>query len=223
VEDKSNEITAIPALLDEIDITEAVVSIDAIGCQRTIVQRIREKKGHYLLALKENQGNLYEDAVYGFKTNQAQSVSEEWEYGHGRYETRRCSILPAGKVLLPEHPDRWTDLQTIIKVESSRQMNGRQTNETRYYISDETDLPAGYFNALVRGHWGIENHLHWHLDVTFKEDASRARNGYAAENLSSLRKIALQIIYDQQDKLSLKKRRLKAAYDLNYLKQLLRT
>ena len=93
--------------------------------------------------------------------------------------------------------------------------------ETRYYISDEDGLSAAYFNELVRGHWGIENHLHWHLDVTFKEDACRARKGNAPENLSTLRKLALQIIYDQKDRLSLKKRRLKAAYDINYLKKLI--
>ncbi|GHT53221.1 hypothetical protein FACS189446_0020 [Bacteroidia bacterium] len=111
---------------------------------------------------------MYEDAVYGFRTNRPLSVSEEWEYAHGRYETRKCSLLNAKEVLLKEH-------------------------------------------------------LHWHLDVTFGEDNCRARKGYAAENLATLRKLALQIIHDQHDKLSLKKRRLKAAYDMKYLKQLLCT
>jgi len=96
-----------------------------------------------------------------------------------------------------------------------------ETKETRYYISDEEELSANYFNALVRGHWGIENHLHWHLDVTFREDSSRARKGNAPENLSTLRKLALQIVSEQKDKLSLRKRRLKAAYDINYLKKLI--
>ncbi|MDR0348774.1 MAG: ISAs1 family transposase, partial [Tannerella sp.] len=99
VEDKSNEITAIPALIDELDITDALVSIDAIGCQRDIAEKIKLKGGHYLLALKENQGNLYNDTVFGFKTCSAESVSEEWEYDHGRYEVRKCSIIPSEKVL----------------------------------------------------------------------------------------------------------------------------
>jgi predicted transposase YbfD/YdcC len=221
VEDKSNEITAIPSLLDEIDIEDAVVSIDAIGCQRSIAQQITAKKGHYLLSLKENQGSLYEDTLYGFRTNRPLSVSEEWEYAHGRYETRKCSILNAKEVLLKEHLEQWAGIQTLVRIEACRETNEKKTTETRYYISDETGLNAHYFNALVRGHWGIENHLHWHLDVTFREDNCRARKGYAAENLTTLRKIALQIIHDQHDKLSLKKRRLKAAYDMKYLKQLL--
>ena len=221
VEDKSNEITAIPSLIEELDITDAVVSIDAIGCQRDIAAQIKSKRGHYLLALKENQGSLYEDAVFGFKTNSANSFSEEWEYDHGRYELRKCSIIPSENVLLPEIQKQWSGLKTLIKIEAYRQTKDRQTQETRYYISDEEGLSATYFNALVRGHWGIENHLHWHLDVTFREDDCRARKGYAPENLSTLRKLALQIITEQTDNLSLKKRRLKAAYDAEYLKILI--
>jgi predicted transposase YbfD/YdcC len=221
VEDKSNEITAIPLLLEELDITDAVVSIDAIGCQREIAAQIVEKGGHYLLSLKANQKELYADVVSGFKACRAESVSEEWEYDHGRYEVRKCSIIQSNTVLLPENQEKWCGLKTLIKVEASRTVKDRETKETRYYISDEEGMKASYFNALVRGHWGIENQLHWHLDVTFKEDACRARKGYAPENLSTLRKLALQIIKEQKDKLSLKKRRLKAAYDSNYLKKLI--
>jgi predicted transposase YbfD/YdcC len=118
--------------------------------------------------------------------------------------------------------EQWSAIKTIVRIESCREVNGKGTCETRYYISDETGFNAYYFNSLVRGHWSIENHLHWHLYVTFREDNCRARKGYAAENLASLRKLALQIIHDHDDKLSFKKRRLKAAYDTNYLKQLLR-
>jgi predicted transposase YbfD/YdcC len=220
VEDKSNEITAIPALLEELDITDSLVSIDAMGCQRDIAKKIKTKGGHYLLALKENQGNLYEDAVFGFKTCPVESVSEEWEYDHGRYEIRKCSILPSEKVLFPEIQEQWCGLKTLVRVESIRQIKDRKMEETRYYISDEEGLSAAYFNATVRGHWGIENHLHWHLDVTFREDSCRARTGNAPENLATLRKLALQIISEQNDKLSLKKRRLRAAYDTEYLKKL---
>ena len=110
----------------------------------------------------------------------------------------------------------------MIRVEASRTVQDRETKETRYYISDEEGFSAAYYNSLVRGHWGIENHLHWHLDVTFKEDASRARKGNAPENLSTLRKLALQIIKEQKDKLSMRKRRLKAAYDIKYLEKLIK-
>jgi len=179
VEDKSNEITALPLLIDELDITDAVVSIDAIGCQREIAEQITLKKGHYLLSLKENQSALYEDTVCGFKARPCESISEEWEYDHGRFETRKCSIINAKDALLPENLNQWSELKTLIRVEASRIIKDKQTKETRYYISDEAGLNAAYFNALVRGHWSIENHLHWHLDVTFKEDDSRARKGNA--------------------------------------------
>lgn len=221
VENKSNEITAIPILIEQIDIKDAVVSIDAIGCQRTISEQIVKKGGHYLLALKSNQESLYEDVECAFKACKPLSVSENWEYEHGRYETRKCSILKANEVLLSENIEQWCGLKTIIKVEAMRSSRDKQTSQTRFYISDEQEESARYYNALVRGHWSIENHLHWHLDVTFKEDASRARKGYVAENLATLRKLALQIISAQNDKLSLKKRRVMAAFSEDYLKQLL--
>jgi predicted transposase YbfD/YdcC len=198
-----------------------LVSIDAIGCQRDISKKIKLKGGHYLLALKENQGNLYEDAVFGFKTCSAESVSAEWEYDHGRYEVRKCSIIPSEKVLLPEIQKQWSGLKTLVRVEAGRQIKDRQVEETRYCISDEEGLNAFCFNASVRGYWGIENHLHRYLDVTFREDDCRARTGNAPENLSPMRKFALQIISEYPYKLSLKKRRLKAAYDMEYLKKLI--
>ena len=125
------------------------------------------------------------------------------------------------EVIKTKNQKQWSGLKTLIRVEASRTVKDRETKETRYYISDEEGFSAAYYNALVRGHWGIENHLHWHLDVTFKEDASRARKGNAPENFSTLRKLALQIIKDQNDKLSIRKRRLKAAYDIKYLEKLI--
>lgn len=221
VQDKSNEITAIPSLIDEIDITGAVVSIDAAGCQREIAGQIVGKGGHYLLSLKENQRKLYDDVVCGFKACKSESISEEWEYDHGRFEVRKCSIISSKNALLDENQEQWRGLKTLIKVEASRSVKDKETEEIRYYISDEEGCSAAYYNALVRGHWGIENHLHWHLDVTFKEDGSRARIGNAPENLSTLRKLALQILKDQNDNLSMSKRRLKAAYDIKYLENLI--
>ena len=210
VEDKSNEITAIPALIEQLDIKDAVVSIDAIGCQQDIAEQIVKKGGHYLLALKTNQRELYDDTECGFKACKPESMSETWEYDHGRYETRKCSILSSEGILLFENQSQWCGLKTIIKVDATRLIRGKETSETRFYISDEQDKTAEYYNALVRGHWSIvrlcsltiENQLHWYLDVTFtctersrsKEDASRVRKGNAPENLATLRKLALQII-----------------------------
>jgi hypothetical protein len=142
VEDKSNEITAIPSLIDELDITDAAVSIDAIGGQREIATQITTKDGHYLPALKENQKGLYEDTLFGFKTCPMESVSEEREYDHGCYEVRKCSIIPSNNALLPEVQEQWSGLKTLIRVESSRLIKDRQIQETRYYISDEEGLSA---------------------------------------------------------------------------------
>jgi predicted transposase YbfD/YdcC len=223
VDDKSNEITAIPALLNQIDITDAVASIDAIGCRRAIAKQIVNQKGNYLLAVKTNQRELYDDVVCGFKACSPESFSETWEYDHGRYETRKCSIISSERALLHENQADWCGLKTLIKVEAMRVIKDKETTETRYYISNENGLKAGCFNALVRGHRSIENHLHWHLDVTFREDNSRIRTGYAPENLSTMKKMALQIISGySKDKLSLRKRRIKAAYDENYLRELIK-
>jgi predicted transposase YbfD/YdcC len=154
VDDKSNEITAIPALINQLDIKEAVVSIDAIGCQRGIAEQIVEKEGSYLLSVKANQRELHEDIVCGFKACAPASISETWEYDHGRYETRKCSIIASDKVLLPEYQANWCGLKTLVKVEATRIIKEKETTEIRYYISNENESSAKYFNDLVRGHWG---------------------------------------------------------------------
>lgn len=222
VHDKSNEITAIPDALHNIDIEDSVVSIDAMGTQREIAELIVRKKAHYLLALKNNQKSLFEDVECAFKVHNGTDVFETTEAGHGRIETRKCSILPATEYLMDENLAGWKNLKTIIRIEATREIQGKTTRETRYYISDEEELRASYYASLIRGHWSIENQLHWHLDVTFKEDASRARKGYAAENLSVMRKMALQIVAQQKDKLSMKKRLYKAALDITYLKKMIK-
>ena len=220
VDDKSNEIEALSPLVAQLDITDAVVSIDAIGCQKELVTQIRQQKGHYLLAVKGNQGALLEEMQCAFKACKSQIASEPWEYSRSRFETRTCSILSAASSIDASFMASWTDLQTLIKVESVRYEGTKQSHQTRYYISDELPENALYFSKLARGHWGIENQLHWHLDVTFKEDSCRVRTGYGPENLSTLRKLALQLVSQQEDKLSLQKRRVKAAYDMDYLKNL---
>jgi len=222
VEDKSNEITAIPELIDSLDITGATVSIDAIGCQKAIAGKIAELHAEYLLSLKKNQKQTFQDVEDCFRFTQQSAHHEEWEYDHGRYETRRCDII---KLTADERHELfcgWKDLQYLVRVQASRQTKTGTSSETRYYLSNALEGSANYFNKLVRGHWGIENHLHWHLDVTFQEDASRARTQNAPQNLNILRKIALQRIIQMKDKLSKKKRRYRASLNNNYLKAVLK-
>jgi predicted transposase YbfD/YdcC len=223
VEDKSNEITAIPAVIASLDIEDAVVSIDAVGTQVETVKQIREKKGHYFLSVKKNQKGLLVDLECAFKIHQGIDSIEQIEKDHGRIETRRCSILPAQDYLLKETLEKWTDLTTLVKIDASREIKGVLTKETRYYISDENVTKASYYRDLCRGHWGIENQLHWHLDVTFKEDDCRARTGNAPENLTTIRKFALQIVSNAKDKHSMKKRLYKAALDIEYMKKLIKS
>lgn len=225
VKDKSNEITAIPVLLSGIDITNAVVTIDAIGCQTEIVEQICEQGGEYLIALKGNQGTLLADVSSAFKLDDKSIEMSQWidEDNGSRKESRRCSILEAKTVLPKEQLNNWRNLSTLVRVESIRE----GVKDERFYISSEKDLGGInkplYFNSLVRGHWGIENHLHWHLDVTFKEDASRARDKFAPQNLAILRKLALQMIQHAKPhfKLSLAKIRYKLSLNINSLIELL--
>ena len=221
VEDKSNEITAIPIVLKSLDITDSVVSIDAIGTQVDIAKQIVEQQGHYFLSVKGNQESLMEDVQCAFKVHQGYDRCQVIEKDHGRIETRTCSILPAGDFLLDETVATWKNITTLIKIEATRQIKDITQHEVRYYISDESEQPASYFMALARGHWSIENQLHWHLDVTFREDACRAGEKNAPENLATTRKPALQIISNANDKLSLKKKQYKAALDIQYINTLI--
>jgi len=220
--EKTNEITVIPELLEEIELEGHVVSIDAIGCQKSIAEKIKAKQGDYLLSVKKNQKYLYEMIEEAFCDNKSISADEQWEYDHGRYETRSCEILDVFQIWTSEFYEQWPGIKTIVKIVSSRVIADKSSEETRYYISSEEIREANYYNRLARGHWGIENQLHWHLDVTFREDASRARKGNAAENLSIMRKIALHRLTQMKDKLSIKKRRFRAALNNSYLLNVLR-
>jgi len=220
VEQKSNEITALPTLLAQLDLTDAVVTTDAMGCQTAIAGQIRQQQGHYLLALKRNQRQLWEEVHCAFQANAAVRAQEKWEYARDRLEQRQCWQLAASS-LDESFVQAWPGLQTLVKIEASRTIGGQIQREVRYYLSDEIEANTLYFSKLARGHWGIENHLHWHLDVTLKEDACRVRKGYGPENLATLRKLTLQLLTQQRDGLSLQKRRVKAAYDIHYLTQLL--
>ena len=207
----------VPALLNGLEVSGSTVSIDAMGCQKEIAELIIDKEADYLLALKGNQGSLFEEVEDAFRFNKALRFEEEWAPGHGRIEKRICQILPAEQHLTKELPAQWKGLKTLVRVESKRMQEKGEKTELRYYIASDPIESPRYFNHLVRGHWGIENHLHWHLDVTFKEDQSRARAGNTPQNLSILRKVALHRISNMKDKLSLQKRRFRASLNNDYL------
>lgn len=211
----------IPKLLNSLNITGAVVSINALGCQKEIADCIADQQAEYLLSLKGNQQQTFEYVEDTFRFVHYSDYHEDWEYDHGRYERRHCSVVMLTETAQDEIFSAWKDLRYLVRIQASRQTHQGTSLETRYYLSNARQGSATYFNKLVRGHWGIENQLHWHLDVTSREDACRARSLNAPENLNILRKIALQRISQMKDKLSEKKRRYRASLNNNYLKQVL--
>ncbi|WP_158288404.1 ISAs1 family transposase [Mucilaginibacter psychrotolerans] len=219
VADKSNEITAIPELLSLLDIKDSVVTIDAMGTQKKIAEQIITAQGDYILSLKENQGALYEQVTSLFNSYKEDSYSQSHDKGHGRIEIRTCKVIQQLNWL--DEKEHLTKLSSIIKISSERIIGEKSSLQDRYYISS---LPAdaAWFNSSVRSHWGIENHLHWQLDVGFGEDYNTTRNGQAAQNLALVRKMAINILKaDKTSKLSLKARRLKAGWNENYLIKIL--
>ncbi|MDE5644718.1 MAG: ISAs1 family transposase [Muribaculaceae bacterium] len=221
LKDKENEIVAIPQLLEKLDIEGAIISIDAIGTQVNIAQNILDRKAHYFLAVKDNQGALNEQVIDAFRYNKPTDSASQMDAGHGRIETRDCRILNADTIEDKDVLARWPGLKTLVEVTSTVDYGDHTATSLRRYISDEDFPKAAYFNMLARGHWSIENQLHWNLDVTFLEDACRARKGNAALNLSTIRKLAMQIIKEHVDKSSLKKRRFKASLSNDYLTDML--
>lgn len=222
VDDKSNEIFSIPDLLDKIEIKGSTISLDALGCQTEIAKKIIKKRADYLLALKANQGSLFEEVSEAFDQFQGEIHQDKWEADHGRIEQRSCTILDAKSILGPKKLKEWTKLNTLVRVQSKRTINGSTNSSTRFYISSHTELTAEKYNEMVRKHWSIENKLHYHLDVTFGEDDSRARTNNAPQNLNILRKLALRRVAKDDSKLSKKKRRFKASLNNQYLEHLLR-
>ena len=226
VQQKTNEITAIPELLQMIRIGGCTITIDAMGCQKSIARLIREKKGHYVLALKENHKHLHEDVAMLFEwldehpfDERKTDVYEYTDYGHGRQVTRRCTTIDAIDSL--NDKELWTDLTSLARIETTRKVKGKETHETRYYLSSHASNAKRHL-TLVRGHWGIENRLHWVLDVVFDEDKNRTRKDFAPENLAVMRQLALNIIRnDKESKKSLNIRRKKAALDNQYAIKLL--
>jgi predicted transposase YbfD/YdcC len=230
VDSKENEIVAIPKLLELLDLRRTTVTIDAIGCQKEIARQIRQKKGHYVLALKENQKLLY-DAVdktfaearlekfAGWKHDYVQSI----EAGHGRIETRRVWVT--GEIKHIKEAQDWTDLCGIVMVESIRDVAGKgATTEQRYYITSHKKLDAPMLADAIRSHWKIENQEHHVLDTTMHEDDCRIRKGHGPENFARLRRIALNqlrkvkvIRKGNEKKLSLRLKRKRCSWDHNLL------
>ena len=221
VDEKSNEITAIPKLLDLIDVEGEVVSIDAMGCQTDIADKIRNRKADYLLAVKGNQGHLFED-IAAYFDDCDDLPHEKWrgklEKGHGRIERRSVMTAPADWL---DDRAKWHDIQTVICSIGTRITDDVEVTTKRYYISS-LRAPPEKFAEQIRNHWSIENHLHWALDVTFREDQSRAKKDNSPLNLNVLRKFALPILHAcKVGRLSAQKKRKKAARNPDFLNQLL--
>lgn len=222
---KSNEITAIPKLLEVLCIDNTVVTIDAMGCQEKIASAIIAKNADYILAVKENQKQLSQNIEDEFRFSKNIVSHTDEDLGHGRIETRTCSVIKAKDFSHIENMAKWEQLKCIIKIESQRvfKNSDRSTEKaTRYYISS-LEAKAEDFQKAIRSHWGIENKLHWTLDVAFSEDASRKRTGNAAQNFAILSKIALNLLKnDNSVKIGVKSKRLKAAWSNKYLLKLLK-
>jgi predicted transposase YbfD/YdcC len=226
VHEKSNEITAIPELLQVLDLAGAVVSIDAMGCQTAIATQIVAQQGGYVLALKGNQGDLHQDVRQLFDhahTQNFRDIEHDFyqtqEQGHGRQEIRRYWVMGRTEYLVGA--ENWAKLTTIGCVESQRQIGHKISSERRYYLLS-LPLDARRFAEAVRGHWGIENQLHWILDVGFREDDSRATQGYSAENLAVIRHLAVNLLTQEKTaKGGTRAKRLKAGWDDHYLTKVL--
>lgn len=237
VADKSNEITAVPALLRVLELSGCIVTIDAMGCQKKIAKEIIEADADYVLALKGNQETVHQEV----KTFLDQTVVEKAaprlpraslskaaaglasletvEKDHGRLETRR--YYQSAELDWFADQGKWEGLKSVGMVEAIREINGTRSVERRYYLSS-LPLDVGLFARAVRGHWGVENKLHWVLDVCFREDQSRVRTGYAAENLATLRRLALNLLKrEKTKKRGIKGKQLNAGWDHAYLLKLL--
>jgi predicted transposase YbfD/YdcC len=224
VRDKSNEITVLPELIRALELAGCIVTADALHCQKNIAKEIIEADADYVLALKGNQGTAFTE-VKSFldeavsQKDKSLVFLETVDKGHGRLEVRR--YWQSEKIGWYADRDQWEGLRSVGVVESVREINGQRSEERRYYLSS---LPAGIerFAKAVRGHWAIENQLHWVLDVVFGEDQSRARTKQAAENLAALRRLAINLLRrDKQCKRSIKGKLMRAAIDPDYLRHLL--
>jgi predicted transposase YbfD/YdcC len=226
VADKSNEITAIPELLDLLDLKGALVTIDAMGCQKDIAEKVIDRGGHYVFTVKDNQPHLLEDiqdsllkaAERDFAGMEHDSY-ETRERAHGRDEYRYYTVLHDIEGL--RHKDDWKGLTTIGMCVCERTVQGKTSEDIRYFIGSKKSSAKVYGKAL-RNHWGIENNLHWQLDVNFQEDHNRVSKRNAAENLALLRRLTLSLLQAHPEKLSIAKKRFAAALDPDFLEEILR-
>lgn len=229
-DDKSNEITAIPELLEILDTSGCIITIDAIGCQDKIAKKIVEKEGHYCLSVKENQSNLYRDIdeYFEFALNdvmEAGNISHHISksYGHGRIEKRKYYITN-DESLINHINDRkkWKNLTSVGMVENTREIDGKKSIQRKYYILD-IDVTAEKFAEITRNHWQIENGLHWILDVHFREDFSTSKKDNSIFNLSLLRKICFNLIKldDSFGNISFKKKLNRYNFDFRLLENLI--
>ena len=217
---KSSEITAIPELLNILDIEGCIITIDAMGTQKKIAEKIIDEKADYILAVKDNQGYLKDDVESAFLRQKPDSVDETVEKGHGRLETRKCEVIKQTDFI--EQKELWAGIKHLVRITSQREIKDAKTTEIRLYISS-VDAEAKEFNAYIRQHWAVENSLHWTLDMTFREDAQRKRNGKAANNFALVQKIALNMLRKEESKkMSLKNKRLVAAWDDEFLLKILK-
>jgi predicted transposase YbfD/YdcC len=225
VNEQSNEITAIPVLLETLALGGAIVTIDAIGTQKPIARTIIDQGADYVLAVKENQGHLHDDVVATFEEAEARqfehvphTYAKTTNKGHGRIETRECWVIERLDYLEAlRTAEDWSALRSLIMVRAERRLGEQVSDERRYFISSRAD-PAERQLAVIRSHWGIENELHWCLDVAFGEDGSRIRKGDGAQNFSFLRRLALTLLKREKTaKGGLKVKRHKAGWDTAYL------
>jgi predicted transposase YbfD/YdcC len=220
---KSNEITAIPALLEVLDLHDTTVTIDAMGCQTAIAAAIVARGGDYVLALKANHETLFAEVADTFALADADGTASARtvDSGHGRTEIRRVTAISDPATIAYLDPTgAWLKLQSIVRVEAARRLLDTVEHHTRYFLSSSM-ADAATHGRLIRDHWSIENQLHWVLDVTFHEDAHRARTGHSAENFATVRHLALNILRGDTTKLSIKNRRMKAALNNDYLASLM--
>jgi predicted transposase YbfD/YdcC len=229
VDDKSNEITAIPALLSFLDIQGCIITIDAIGCQTEIAEQIIDQGGDYLLSVKENQKNLYDDMALFFHLSQQNDFAKVTHTyhqtvngGHGRIEKRECWAISGEESLsFLRGYQNWSNLETIVMIQSERHIGSQVSRETRYFITSLANDAKRILEAK-RSHWGIENELHWVLDVAFREDDCRVRQQNAPQNLAILRHMAINLLKQEKTaKGGIKTKRLKAAWNNDYLLKVL--
>lgn len=219
--EKSNEKTAIPELLEILDLKNAIVSVDAIACTDTIAQPIVEGGGDYIIAVKDNKKGLKEEVKDWLDRDRSDfDVFRKTDMVGGRIEQQEYKVCTDLQHL--SQPDLLFGSKSIIRVWSKRTTNDKVQEETRYYISTLSET-AEKFSKLIRGHWSIENQLHWHLDVSFNEDKSRIRKDNSTENMNIIRKLALQILKGMNDKRSVKGRRQRAGWNDEYLMEVLKT